>query len=393
MERQHMTGDSSLLKSINQTTLLAIIRHHAPISRAELAKRTKLTRATVSALVEPLIARHLVAETGIGPSSGGRKPLLLEVNRSGGYVIGVDLQATSLLLLVADLAGGKVERICAEYERPDDPEATRDQLLSLIEQARGRLPASPLGLCAVGIGVHGFVRHPGETIRFVPHFGWKRVDWKAEMEARLGVPVWIDNEANLAALGELETDETAALTDMLYVSVGAGIGAGLILAGEVFRGRRGYAGEVGHTTIVQGGLACTCGNKGCLEMYASEKAFAAMLDLPYRPGFTERALKLLEAGDMRAHAALADIGASLGSGIVNMMHTFDPQAVVVGNAIARYKRWLAPAIEQALGNRLPFVDYGSVAIRFSVLGDEACATGAVFLGIRRLFELQDRQPA
>ncbi|WJH34532.1 ROK family protein [Paenibacillus sp. CC-CFT747] len=181
-------GDHSLLKSINLTSLLDLIRRKAPISRAELAKSTRLTRATVSTLVEELIARHLVVETGTGESSGGRRPTMLEINRNAGYIAGVDLRAKDLLVLAVNLQGESVLRRTEEYERPQDEEHTRKQLTALIGEIRNELPLSPLGLCGVGVGIHGFVGHPGGEILFVPHFGWKRLAWKEALEKEWGSP-------------------------------------------------------------------------------------------------------------------------------------------------------------------------------------------------------------
>ncbi|WNQ09743.1 ROK family transcriptional regulator [Paenibacillus aurantius] len=379
-------GDHSLLKSINLTSLLDLIRRKAPISRAELAKSTRLTRATVSTLVEELIARHLVVETGTGESSGGRRPTMLEINRNAGYIAGVDLRAKDLLVLAVNLQGEPVLKRTEEYERPQDEEHTRKQLTALIGEIRNELPLSPLGLCGVGVGIHGFVGHPGGEILFVPHFGWKRLAWKEALEKEWRVPVWIDNEANLAALGELESGAAADCSDMLYVSVGAGIGGGLILDRNIFRGSHGYAGEIGHTTIERGGRLCTCGNRGCWEMYASEKALAESLGLRYKPGVTAEVTRRLQEGDAEAREAIRDIGGSLAVGIGNLINTFNPQMVVLGNAIAFYRSWLEEVMASSMRSRFPFRSGEAVEIRYSELGEEACARGAAFMGIREMMK-------
>lgn len=387
MKVQHVSGDSTMLKSINKTTLLALIKNEAPISRAELAKRTKLTRATVSALVEELIAEHRVAESGIGHSSGGRKPVMLEFNRQAGFIFGFDLRPTELALIVTDWGGKHIAKRSFEYTDSTDAGRTMKQVADIVRDECGRLPASPLGLIGIGIGIHGFVEYPSSRILFQPFFGWRNIEWKRQLEEELGVPVVIDNEANLAALGELEAGVACRRDNIVYLSVGAGIGGGLIMGGDIYRGRHGYAGEVGHTTIERDGLPCICGNRGCWEMYASERALAERLQLPYKPGITERIARMLESGDDRAGQAIAEVGRCLGTGIGNLVHTLNPEMVVIGYPIARQSKWLQPYIEQAMQSRFPYLHKESVEIRYSGLQDEACAIGASAAVVRQLLRI------
>lgn len=347
----------------------------------------------MSALVEELIGDHLVIETGIGESSGGRKPMLLELNRNGGRVIGLDLRPTDLLLVVTDLHGGIRKR--AEYAYGED--ALRDpglflkRILELLQKEREELESTPLGLIGVGIGVHGFVEYPSGHVVFVPHTGWKDLSWKEELEASLGLPVILDNEANLAALGELEfgAGAEADCSDMLYLSAGGGIGAGLILGGELFRGTGGLAGEVGHSTIQMDGLPCSCGNRGCWERYASERALAEKLSLDYAPGFSERLLSLLEQGDEKACEAVKQAGSYLGIGIGNMMHTFNPQMIVVGNAMSQYAPWVNRPLLDALASRYSYLASFRITVRYSQLGENGCALGAASSILRARMRLQD----
>lgn len=389
-----VSGDSSFLKTMNKSTLLGLVRLEGAISRAELAKRTKLTRATVSALVEELIAEHLVVETGTGESSGGRKPVMLELNPQAGYVIGVDVRSTNLLLLVTDMRGAIVRKQVYAYEFPLTPESSPAQLLgfllSVLQSEITALPPAPLGLLGVGIGIHGFVEYPTGRIMFIPHTGWKNLAWKERLEEELGVPVVIDNEANLAALGEWEYGAGAApgCTNMLYLSVAGGIGAGLILNGELFRGNRGFAGEVGHTTLETNGRPCSCGGRGCWEQYASEKAVAGELGLDYAPGITETLLHRLHDGDADTIAAMSRAGGYLGIGVGNMMHTLNPQMIVIGNAMSQFSPWLGESLQQSLESRFSYLTSFRVQVDYSRLGEDSCALGAVSSVIRAKMTLQ-----
>jgi predicted NBD/HSP70 family sugar kinase len=381
------SGDSSLLKSINKSSLLQIIREDSPISRASLSKQIKLTRATVSALVEELINEHLVIEIGIGESSGGRKPVLLEMNKEAGYVFGIDLRATEILFMVSNLRGERVEKTLYAYEDEKSQRNTLQQVIEIIKLEIDKLPNSPLGLIGIGIGIHGFVEFPTSRILFAPYFGWKNAEWKIALESQFEVPVYLENEANLAALGELETGTTPRYSDLIYLSIGAGIGAGMILGGQIFRGIQGYAGEVGHTTIERDGKLCTCGNRGCWEMYASERSLAESLGLSYKPGITDNIIDMLTKKHPKALDAAEKAGRSLGIGIGNMILTFNPQLVVIGNQMGKYSQWLQPYMEEMINNRFSLVQKDSVEIRYSVLEDEACALGAAHLVIRNLMQL------
>lgn len=376
-----------MLKSINKSSLLQIIREDSPISRATLSKQTKLTRATVSALVEELVNEHLVVEMGIGESSGGRKPMLLELNREAGFVFGIDLRATEILFMVSNLCGERVEKTLYSYEDEKSQQNTLQQVIEIIKQEIDKLPVSPLGVVGIGIGIHGFVEFPTSRILFVPYFGWKNAEWKKTLEHEFNIPVYLENEANLAALGELETGTTPRFSDLIYLSIGAGIGAGMILGGNIFRGIQGYAGEVGHTTIEQDGKLCTCGNRGCWEMYASERALIESLGLSYKPGVTDVIMERLKREDSKVLDAIGSTGRSLGIGIGNMVHTFNPQLVVIGNQMGKYSKWLHPHVEEMINTRFSLVQKGPVEIRYSVLEDEACALGAAHLAIRNLMQI------
>jgi predicted NBD/HSP70 family sugar kinase len=392
MKKEPMSGDSSLLKALNKSTLLRLIRREGPISRADLAKRTQLTRATVSALVEELIAGQLVSETGIGASSGGRKPVLLEIRGDAGYVLGIDLRPTELLALAADLSGGIVRELRRPLRAAPDPERVFAQLVEAVRELSSALPNSPLGVVGAGVGIAGLVEYPSGRILFVPSHDWRGLDWQPELQRLLGVPVAVENEANLAALAEHDFGAAKDTSELLYVSIGTGIGAGYILGGELYRGAAGYAGEIGHTTIELNGRNCTCGNRGCWETYASERALAAELGLDYEPGVADEIEARAASGDAAALRAVDLTAAYLGIGIGNMIHAFNPQTIVVGGPISRYREWLQPKVEAAIQARFPFIPSFHAPIRYSELGDKATAQGAIAYMLRELLEKPAGQP-
>lgn len=317
--------------------------------------------------------------------------MMLELNRKAGCVIGMDLRMTNILLIVTDMQGAILRKSVIPYRSQtdmsgslSDPAKLFEQIVAVIEKERHALPDTPLGLVGVGIGVHGFVEYPSGHIVFMPHTGWKGLNWKEGLEARLELPVILDNEANLAALGEHEFGAGAEshAGDMMYLSIAGGIGAGFISGGELFRGNGGLAGEVGHTTIETSGLPCSCGNRGCWEKYASERAIAGKLNLEYTPGITDRILHKLREKDPDALSAILEAGQYLGIGIGNMMHTLNPQLIVVGNAMSEYSSWVNDQVQEVLASRFSYVRSFQVQVRYSRLGEDSCALGAASSVIR-----------
>lgn len=380
-----VSGDSSWLKSVNKSSILQMIRQHAPLSRADIAKKLTLTRATVSTLVQELIDDHLVIEIGTGVSSGGRKPVLLEMNREAGFVFGIDLRSTEIILVIANMYGEMIDNIMFRYENEHDEQHTLQQVIDIIKHEREKLASTPLGLLGVGIGVHGFVEYPSHRILFLPHVNWTGADWRETIEQQCQVNVVIDNEANLAAIAELEVGGDR-YSQLIYLSIGAGIGAGTIVDGNIVRGHRGYAGEVGHTTIALDGRQCSCGNRGCWEMYGSEKVLAKALGLAYRPGVSNTITAMLEQEHPRALQAISETGMYLGIGIGNMIHTFDPQLVIIGNRMGKYETWLHPHIQAAIQERFTHIQQEAVEIRYSELAEDACALGAAHLMLRHILQ-------
>jgi len=231
-----------------------------------------LTRGTVSSLVDELIRDSLVKEIGTGTSAMGRKPIMLQLNGGAGVIVGVDLGVNYILIILADLRAQVLARKRLSI-RPDMGEkriieAMLDGIADIVVSA----PATPRGLLGVGVGVPGLVETGHGVLKFAPNLRWKNVPLRDILQDRFDVPVYVDNEANVGALGEKWFGAGQGIRHMVYLSVGIGLGAGIVLNGELYRGATGYAGELGHFTIDPDGPVCGCGNRGCWETFASELA-------------------------------------------------------------------------------------------------------------------------
>ncbi|PYI53574.1 ROK family transcriptional regulator [Paenibacillus flagellatus] len=376
------TGDQYLVKKINKAIVLDAIRKHGPLSRAQLSDLTGLNKGTVSTLAGELIEEKLASEIGLGRSSGGRKPVMLLFNRTAGYAVGIDLGVRYALAVLTDLEGRIVAEEQRELERRDADYAL-DVLAATVKALIAQAPESPYGIVGAGIGVAGIVDDKG-TVLFAPNLEWENVELQRLVQDALGIPVAIDNEANAGALGEMYYGAGKEASDIVYLSVGTGIGAGIVIGKHLMKGSGGFSGEIGHTTIETNGKKCPCGNKGCWEQYASERALMDMA----KPLGIERFDGLVEAacqGSPEAIRLFHEVGESLGVGIANIVNTFNPELVVIGNQMTRAEPWIRNAIERVVSMRsLPF-HRRQAQIRFASLDTHSAVLGAAHYAISAFF--------
>lgn len=266
------TGNQDLVKELNKAVILNIIWRHAPISRAEIARISGLTRGTVSSLVDELIHDSFVKEIGTGTSAMGRKPIMLQLNAGAGVIVGVDLGVNYILIILADLRAQVLARKRLSISPEMGEKRILEKMVDGIADILASAPSTPRGLLGIGAGVPGLVEMEHGVLKFAPNLRWKNVPLKDLLQERFDVPVYVDNEANVGALGEKWFGAGQGIRHMVYLSVGVGLGAGIVVNGELYRGATGYAGELGHFTILPDGPVCGCGNRGCWETLASELA-------------------------------------------------------------------------------------------------------------------------
>lgn len=380
------TGDQFLVKKINKAIVLETIRSESPLSRAQVSETTGLNKGTVSTLVNELIDDHLVYEIGLGQSSGGRKPMMLHFHKTAGYAVGIDLGVTYILTVLTDLEG----HIVAERRLPlgvVEPESVLEQLVRQVRTLIERAPNSPYGIIGIGIGVPGIVGAEG-TILFAPNLHWEQFPLRMRLEDEFGLPVTIDNEANAGALGEKQYGAGRQSDDLVYLSVGTGIGSGIVIGGHLFRGSSGFSGEIGHTSIEANGKRCSCGNRGCLELYASEGALVEQARSIGASDF-DQLIELAESGNPEALQLFHQTGEYLGIGIANVINTFNPQLILIGNQMVRAETWVRNSIQRAVRQRsLPYHREG-LDIRFAELKTHSTVLGAAYYAISA-FLFKDR---
>lgn len=390
--------------SLREHNLALVLRRIAaaprPPSRADLAAATGLTRATVGTLVDDLLAGRLLAEVSPAPRTGAGRPAQgLVLADHGPAGLGLEINVDYLAVCVVDLAGAVRHRTVHRSDlRPVTPAVAVHRLAGLAGQARTEAERQGLTIAGAALAVPGLVTRTG-VVRLAPNLGWRDVDVPALIGDHPGLaadngrpPLVVENEANLAALGELHA-VPAGPRSFVYVSGEIGIGAGIVLDGALFRGGRGWSGEIGHLAVHPEGRLCSCGARGCLEQYAGQEAILAGAglsgkDLP-ADAAVDRLVRLADADDPAARRALAEAGTALGVTIAGVVNLLDVDTVVLGGAYAPLARWLRPPVEQEITRRVLTAAWSPVTVRPAALGADAAVTGAAGSVVRQLID----QPA
>lgn len=377
------TGDLALVKKMNSYIVLSHIRKHSPVSRARISELTGLNKATVSSLVNDLIESNLVLEIGPGESSGGRKPVLLLFNEKAGHAIGIDLGVNYIRSVLVDLNGNIVSE---RYERlkQQQQEFAFDKLTTHIDVLMAHASQSTYGIVGIGVGAPGIVDQSG-TILFAPNMNWREVPLQQMLYERYQMPVIIDNEANAGAQGEQKYGAGQGIRNLVYLSVGYGIGSGMILDKELYRGTAGFSGELGHLSIAFDGKQCTCGNLGCWELYASEKALLEEAEALGFDGLDEL-IAAAEQNNADVLKLFHKIGYFLGIGIANIINTLNPDSVMIGNRMSRAAQWILPSLEQTIRSRALSFHSEQLQILFAELQEHSAVRGAAYYAINTFFE-------
>ncbi|RPI34490.1 MAG: ROK family transcriptional regulator, partial [Chloroflexota bacterium] len=266
------TGDQGYLRQVNLSAILNIMRLKAPLSRAALAEMTGLNKATITRLVRELIGHGFVRETGFLSSTTGRPSILLEMAPEAGYIIGARLDVDCSTVVLTNFAADIVWRQEESHSVTDPQSDIQANLLKLIRMAYDQAPNNGRPVLGLGLSVPGLVDLSKGTLLFAPNLGWSGVPFKEWLTGYFRVPIYVDNEANLAALGESYFGAARSSDYVLYINITAGVGAGIVLNQRILPGTSGLAGEVGHMTVDPDGPRCNCGNYGCWETFASAPA-------------------------------------------------------------------------------------------------------------------------
>lgn len=401
MTRTVVTGNSDLIRQLNRSLVLDLIRRQGPISRADVKRITGLNFTTVTHAVTDLVEEGLVQEVGLGNSSGGRKPMMLTLNPTARYVIGCELQSTQLIIGLFDLVGNAVSIV----EEPKAPQTTPTEVVERITHGISQVLATSgvdrSRVVGLGVAAPGPLNSKTGVLLTPPNLvGWRDVPLKDMLEAATGLPVLVEKDGNAAALGEVWFGAGQNVRDLILIIVDQGIGAGIISGGNLYRGSRSGAGEIGHTTIDVDGPRCSCGNYGCLEAIASGFALGRKAGEAIRRGFhttlaangdSEESIGVAEllaaarAGDKLAEDLLDECGRTLGIAVANVVNMYSPELIVLAGRLAQESTLVLHRVQELGKERAFSVLAKDVRIVPSALGSQFLVAGAAALILASLF--------
>jgi predicted NBD/HSP70 family sugar kinase len=367
---------------MNRLRILEALYRQPASSRADLTRHTGLSRATVSTLVEELVGARVVEERADdAPRASGRPPVLLSLVSGAAFAVGIDFGHQHIRVAVCDLSGEPVVDDWSPAEVDYAPVESLDLAHELVRSALYRARVARDRLLGVGMGIAAPINKlTGELEAGGILPGWRGIRPAAEMEARLGLPVQLDNDANAGALGEKAFGAARGIDDLIYVRLSAGIGAGLILAGRPYRGYAGAAGEFGHVLCDSAGPICRCGSRGCLEAIASPVAVAALLERSVgQPVSVKRLLELVDDGDRGARRAVADAGEAVGRAMSMLVNVLNPELIVVGGDLAHAGPVLFDPMSAEIERHSVAPSAAAVRVVPGMLGERAEVLGAAAL--------------
>ncbi|MGC4090062.1 MAG: ROK family protein [Polyangiaceae bacterium] len=376
------------MREINRSIVLDIIRRGGKVSRTDLAKRSALTKPTVSAIVEDLLARGIVQEVGYGKTvgGGGRRARLLEFNDASAAYLGVRFGVRTTAIGVADARGG-LRAVREIPSAPSDPERGIQEALAVVDELLEEANVPRDRLQSAGVAIPGLVSQSTGVVELAPNLHWKQVPVRNLVRQSLGLPVAVVNDTHAGALAEARCGAARGVRSFVWVYVGTGVGAGIVIDGQVFQGHAGFSGEIGHCPVVADGPVCSCGLRGCLEAVASgwainraaqsavEAGEATLLSETNCARDARSVAEAARAGDAVAQRILADVGGYIGMGISTLVNLLDPEMVVLGGGVMSAADHIIEAARESMGKHT--LRGKNVRIVPGALGDRVGLVGAL----------------
>ena len=372
-----MLGNSIVISKWNLSSIFKLIRKRGPISRIELTKISGCSAGTVSNHVRTLIKKGFVIETKKGISSGGRKPVQLMINPNKAYIFSIEVEVKQIKIVLFDLEIKVRTKSIIPIIYKDNYKKTLEQVFFEMDKMIEEKNLKVDNLLGIGVAVPGLIDKEKGILEFAPNLGWKNVHISKIFRDKYGLPVILDNEAKAAAIGEREF-VYPKMDNMVFVSINEGIGCGIFMNGELYRGASGNAGEFGHIIIDTNGPICHCGNIGCWETLASENYIVnRYLKLPNsnKELNKKEVYQLGKNGDKKIIEIFNEAGRNIGIGLVNIINGLSPELLIIGGDVVEIKDYIYGEIVKVLTKSALSISYRSVEIKFSKLGSLAAVYG------------------
>jgi predicted NBD/HSP70 family sugar kinase len=391
--RPEVNGNQQLIKDINRMALVRCLCANPGLSRADLAPAVDLTKSTISLLVRELIAEGWLVERELVTTGDlGRRPTPLFIDPSRLLLLGVDVGVGSLRIVATTLTGEVLARTVSSFGPDNCVKDCLSNVVAGLQKVRKQLKSGQT-IIGLGVGLPGGVDEATGTLQLAPNLGWRDVPFGALLRDKLknsalaDVPLFVQNEADVAAVGEQEFNPNAAANPLLYVSINHGVGAGVIVNDRLLTGARGFAGEVGHMVLQVNGPICTCGRRGCAEALIGLRALQ-QLPLQQEQHLAQEPLADIQRKLTEQHGdtlrAVSIAGCYLGVLLQNLASAYDPGCIVLGGAVVDLgDPYLQPAL-QTLGDYAAAANLPLPTVRISHFGADAVAIGAAALARYRL---------
>jgi len=378
-------GSFKNMKKQNQKNILSLIKNEDGISRAQIAEKLEVSRATVTNIVRELVELDLVRESKMGKSRGGRRPMLLKLNAEGAYVIGIEWGIEAIKAVLLDF---EAEIIDEDQIRPEEftLEEYKTNTFFLIEKYKKKLK-SDNKIIGIGLGIHGLVDPEQGRSIFTPHFEWGEVDIKSFLAEKYNYPIFIDNDVRMMAAGEIWQERE----DFIFINTGSGIGSALVFKGELHYGNNYAAGELGHMKITDDGPRCHCGKKGCLEALSSKESiisrYQRLKESKVEISFSE-IIKKYQNSEDEALTVINDALKYFGRAISDLVNILNPEAVIIGGLFAEYQDLLINPLYQIVREESLAQAVKDLKIVTAYYQDFAGAAGAAEKVLNNFFELK-----
>ncbi len=386
----------SLMKNMNMANVLERIQQTNGISRAQIAKDTGLTPATVTNLVSELLKDGVIKECKTGESNGGRRPIILKMNPGKYAIASVYISPDKIEFMLLNLLAEEIYYSYIDYGKANDINECIEFIASHYNSAKNSFRRKIIG---VSIGMHGIVDTSSGTSVFAPNLGWHNVELKKILEKKIDAPIFIDNDVRLMTLAEVWFGKAKNVSDMVYLYIGKGIGSTIIAGKEVYGGSSSAAGEIGHFSIDANGPLCSCGNRGCLQSFANTTAIEqyikdAILATGSSTALTRNSTpdELVSAyknGDEASQLVFEKEASYLTIAIGNIINMLNPEMIVIDSAINGFSELIIPYIEKQLPNRSMKYQREACSIKHSALGKKAVLKGGAALVFKQVYRQPD----
>lgn len=394
-------GSFELMKQLNIAAILKVVRDNKGLSRADIAKLTGLTPASITNITKFLLEDKYLIESKIGESSGGRPPIILEINPNARYIIGVSIGIGNIEVVITNLnANIRIKKTIIVSDERYNKELIFDELIKLINEVVEESEINRDDILGIGIALHGIVNAKDGISKYSPYYRWENVDIKGILEEKLNYPVYVDNDVRAMAMGESLFGISKRIANFITISISNGVGAGIIIGNNPYYGVDYSAGEIGHIIVEGDGDKCNCGNYGCLETVASNSNIVRKIIKLIKQGENSMLINMVDninditishvcnaasLGDELSIHTLREAARYIGTAVTSLINILNPTAIVVVGEIFENTTYALQSLEEIVKKRALKLPAENVRIIKSNLGKDAAVIGAATLVIQELF--------